>query len=133
MPVAFAKKTIEISQADDPKAAIEKAVGKQDFQTLWDLVLVGVYIQPERRKSGLYLPQEAVREDEYQGIVGLILQMGPDAEKLAAETNGPKVGDWIVFNINNAWSMHIRDAACRQLPYEKIRMRIPDPRIIYNA
>ncbi len=133
MPVASAKKIVELSQADDPKEAIKRAVGPLDFQTLWDLVLVGTYIQPERRKSGLYLPQEAVREDEYQGVVGLILQMGPEAQKLAEETNGPKVGDWVVYNINSAWSMHLRDAPCRQLPYEKIRMRIPDPKVIYNA
>jgi len=134
MPVAFAKKTEVISQAEDPAEAIRKAIGNtKDFQTLGDLVLVGTYIQPEQRKSGLYLPKEAVREDEYQGVVGLIIQMGPDAEAHAKEINGPIVGDWVVYSVNNGWSMHLRDTACRLVPYDKLRMQISSPRLIYNA
>lgn len=135
MPVATAKKIMEIAAAvDDPATAIQKAVGNlDDVQTLYDLVLVGTYIQPEKRKSGLYIPQEAVKEDEYQGVVGLILQMGPDAEKMAEEVNGPKVGDWVVSSTNNGWSLHIRDTACRLVPYDKLRMRISTPKVIYDA
>lgn len=134
MPVASAKKIEILAQADDPAEAIKKAVGStKDFQTLYDLVLVGTYIQPEKRKSGLIMPGTILKEDEYQGVVGLILQMGPEAEKIAAETGGPRVGDWIVYSVNSAWSMHLRDAPCRLIPYEKLRMRINDPRLIYDA
>lgn len=134
MPVVSAKKIEQLSRADDPAEAIKTALGNMDdFQTLGDLVLVGTYIQPEKRKSGLYLPKEAVAEDEYQGIVGLIVQMGPDAEKMAEEVNGPKLGDWVVYSISHGWSMHLRDTPCRLVPYDKLRMRIVDPKVIYNA
>lgn len=132
--MAHSKKIIQLAQAPDAKDGILKALGDQkDFQTLYDLVLVGTYVQPERRKSGLYMPKEAIQEDEFQGIVGLIVQMGPDAEKLAAETGGPTVGDWVIYNINNSWALSIRETPCRHVPYEKLRMRIADPKVIYDA
>ena len=134
MPVVTSRKVVEIARSDNPKLAIIKAVGDiSSEQVLFDLVLIGIYIQPEKRKSGLYMPESVSKEDEYQGVVGLVLQMGPDAEKLANEVEGPQVGDWVVASIKDGWSMTIKDTPCRLVAYDRLRMHISDPTVIYNA
>ncbi len=134
MPVASAKKLLDIAQSEDPKIGIQTAIGDLErIQVLGDWVLAGTYIQPERRKSGLYLTGDTLKEDEYQGVVGLILQMGPDAEAIASEVKGPQVGDWIVYSIRDSWSQTVNGAPCRLLHYERIRMRISDPKVIYDS
>lgn len=134
MPVVTSKKVVEISRAANPKLGIINAIGDlSEQQVLFDLVLIGTYIQPEKRKSGLYMPDTVLKEDEYQGIVGLILKMGPDAEKLANEVDGPKVGDWVVSSIKDGWSMTMKDTPCRLVAYDRLRMRVSDPQVIYNA
>lgn len=134
MPVVHSKKILEIAQASNPRLGIIKAVGDlSGVQTMYDWVLAGTYIQPEKRKSGLYVATETLKEDEYQGVVGLVLQMGPEAEKIAEEINGPKVGDWIVYSIRDSWSQTLNGAPCRLLHYERIRMRISDPKLIYEG
>lgn len=82
MSVAAATKIAEISsqiaKGKDPKRALIDAVGKLDgVDVLGDLVLVATFVRSEKRASGLFLPQEHIKEDEYQGKVGLVLKNGP--------------------------------------------------------
>lgn len=66
--------------------------------TGWHL-LVLQYVRPDK-VGALYMPAQAQREDEYQGRVGLVLRVGPDAYSDDAKfPQGPwcKVGDWIVW------------------------------------
>lgn len=62
-------------------------------------VLVLQYVRPEKVGS-LFLAEQTRREDEYQGRVGLVLALGPDAYADGAKfQNGAwcKPGDWIVW------------------------------------
>lgn len=63
-------------------------------------VLVLQYVRPERTTGGLIMPEVSKREDEYQGRVGIVLAMGPDAYKDTEKfPNGPWVsqGDWVAW------------------------------------
>jgi co-chaperonin GroES (HSP10) len=60
-----------------------------------ELVLIATYLRPEKTQSGIFLPEKARGEDEYQGKVGLIIMMGPDAFKGDPEETKPAVGDWV--------------------------------------
>lgn len=136
MPVATAKKIQTLSQASDPRKAIQEAVGDLSDETvLGDLVLVGVYIRPEKTIGGIIRPQTNVQEDEFQGKVGLVLKKGPlaYAEWEADESRGmaASVGDWVVFAVKDGWSLTLGGAPCRLIPYERIRMNITDPERIF--
>ena len=78
MSVASASKIEQISQSSDPRAAIIKAVGDlSGARVTADLVLLGTYIRNEKTAGGIIRPQENLKEDEYQGKVGLVLKKGP--------------------------------------------------------
>ena len=126
MPVVTANKVQAISQAVNPKLAIINAVGdlsKEDV--LWDLVLVGTYIRPEKTRGGIIRPMENSQEDSFQGKVGLILKKGPQASDVVSE------GDWVVYSIKDGWSVTINDTPCRLVPSERIRMKLSNPNVVF--
>ena len=62
-------------------------------------VLVLQYVTPEK-KGSLFMPQQVQREDEFQGCVGIVLRVGPEAYADAAKfPAGPwaKPGDWVAW------------------------------------
>lgn len=136
MPVLSASKIEQISQASDPKAAIIKAVGDiSKLKVAGDLVLLGTYIRNEKTAGGIIRPTEVLKEDEYQGKVGLVLKAGPIAA--GGWEQGDEVGQfselhtWVVYQIKDAWPVQINGTACRFIPYEKIRAQIPDPTMVF--
>jgi hypothetical protein len=137
LPIASATKIEAISQAPDKKKAIIAAVGDLDGVDLFtDLVLTGTYIRDEKRASGLILPQDHLKEDEFQGKVGLVLKRGPHAR--TDYDNGTddggrnaEIGSWVVFAIKDTWPLQINGVACRVVPYDKIRMRVSDPKMVF--
>lgn len=136
MPVLSATKIEQISQAADPKAAIIKAVGDLDGQEVFsDLVLIGTFIRPERTSGGIIRPQENVKEDEYQGKVGLVLKTGPiayaDWEDDATRGQSARLHTWVVFAIKDGWPVQINGTPCRFVPYDKLRMRLTDPTLVF--
>lgn len=136
MPIASATKLEAISQAPDKKKAIIAALGDMSgVEVLSDLVLLGTYIRDEKRQSGLILPKEHLQEDEFQGKVGLVVKSGPLAygdweDDKARGTNATK-GTWVVFAIKDTWPLQINGVACRVLPYDKIRIRLTDPKMVF--
>lgn len=136
MPVLSASKIEQISQAADPKAAIIKAVGDiSELMIAADLVLLGTYIRNEKTAGGIIRPTEVLKEDEYQGKVGLVLKAGPVAsggwEQDDELGQFAKLHTWVVYQIKDAWPVQINGTACRIIPYEKIRAQIPDPTMVF--
>lgn len=136
MAVVSAQKIQEISQSDDPARAILKAVGDlSKEEVLGDLVLVGVYIRPEKTKGGIYRPQENIREDEFQGKVGMVLKAGPlafaDWEPDDFKGQWAKSGTWVVYAVKDGWSVTINETPCRLVPYERLRMKLSRPEVVF--
>lgn len=137
MSIASASKIEQISQATDKRKGIVDAVGDLSGVDLCtDLVLVGTYIRDEKRASGLILPTSNLQEDEFQGKVGLVLKRGPHAriEYENGTNDGGKnaeIGSWVVFAIKDTWPLQINGVACRVVPYDKIRMRVTDPKMVF--
>jgi hypothetical protein len=62
-------------------------------------VLVLNYVRP-RKIGSLLMPENAIKEDEFQGFVGYVLAVGPDAYADKARfPSGPwvKPGDWVAW------------------------------------
>lgn len=107
MPVS--DRAIEMSDAHLARQELLDAVTpdlkRTEMRAFGPDVMIAVYDRAGKKTvGGVFLP-ETVREDEYQGIIGLILDMGP----LASEEDPnfkrwfggkpPKVGDWIGFRV----------------------------------
>lgn len=135
MGVVTARKTQAISEAADPRKAIQEAVGDlSNYDLFFNQILVGTYVRPEITKGGIIRPNENVKEDEFQGKVGLVLKVGPSAFKSDDEDflgQNVEVGDWVVYRASDGWQLTIRDTACRILIDRNIRLRIKDPSDIF--
>lgn len=136
LPVANATTIEQISRAADPKKAIIQAVGDlSGCKIAADLVLVGTYIRNERTAGGIIRPTETLKEDEYQGKVGLVLKTGPmafgDWESPEEQGKQAQIGTWVVYAIKDGWPVQINGTACRFVPYDKIRMQIPNPAMVF--
>jgi len=127
MPVVNANKIQAISQSADPKAGIIKAVGDlSEAVVLYDLVLVGTYIRPEKTVGGIIRPLENVQEDQFQGKSGLVLKLGQDIKNPAVG-----VGDWVAYSIKDGMGLTVNGTPCRLVPHDRIRMIIPNPDMVF--
>lgn len=133
MSVIIPHRAVEaISLAKDPKTAIPKQIGNLDgIEVIGDMVLVGIYIRPEKTAGGIIRPDINKQEDVWQGKVGLVLKWGPDAfinpETGERYTQTVDVGEWCVFKVGDGWGLHINDYPCRLVRDTAIRMKIQDP------
>jgi hypothetical protein len=134
MVVLSAPKIEQISQSNNPKKAILEAVGDlSHVRVCSDLVLLGTFIRNERTAGGIIRPKENVNEDEHQGKVGLVLKPGPlaFADWETDQGANARLHTWVVYYLMDARQLQINGTPCRMIPYEKIRMVIPDPNMVF--
>lgn|SRR3954466_6505332 len=136
MSVVSARKTSALSLAKDPKQALLDAVGDlSGYDIFHNQVLVAVYVRPNITSGGILRPDENIKEDEYQGKVGLVVKLGPaafqDTEDETFNGQSLQIGDWVVFRTGDGWQLTIRDTACRILTDRTIRMRLKNPGDIF--
>jgi len=130
-----ATKVLEVVHDKDPKQVIWDALqGWIDrIQPTSGDVVVCVYERPEKLKgSGLIMPETASRrsEDKFQGVVGLIVKVGPEYGKHKAALGldrMPTVGDWIAFRNQDCSAFTLGDRAMRLLQGDFIRLVLKDP------
>lgn len=125
-----------MSHDDDPKAAILKELGDlTNVEIFNNQILCAIYIRPERTKSGIILTNQTRDEDKYQGKVGLVIKMGPEA---CIDESGKwfkhhkiEVGDWVYFRPSDGWAMTVNGVICRVIDDTDIRGRANAPDIIW--
>lgn len=129
-----ATKVIEVVHDKDPKEVIWDALkGWIDrVEPTSGDVVVCVYERPQKMKSGLYMPDNASRvsEDKFQGVVGMIVKVGPEYSKhkqAIGLEKMPGVGDWIAFRTQDCVAFTLGDRAMRLLEGQFIRMVLADP------
>jgi len=120
----------------DPGAALREAVGDLDGIELFNnQVLVAIYKRPERTAGGIILTDNARKEDEFQGKVGLVLDKGPMAfvDDASVKFQGQDVieGDWITFRASDGWALNINGVPCRMVEDSHIKMRVASPDTVY--
>lgn len=123
-----------IADSDNP---LEKAL--QEIGDLSKIDLAGakvlVWIRISARKKGsILLPDSAIKEDIWQGVVGYVLKKGPLAFK-DDEANkfggfNPEIGRWVTFRPGDARRIQINGVDCRIVEDTLIDMTINDPEII---
>lgn len=116
----------------DPVKKLVDEIGDLSTVELFNnQILVGVYLRPEKTKSGLYMPDKHRDEDRFQSKVGLLLKMGPRA----FEANGDgwfedeqfALNDWLVFRPADGWNITVHGVLCRILSDTQVKGRVKDP------
>ena len=126
-----------MAHESDPKTEILSKVGNlEHVEVFHNQILVATYVRPHRTKSGIYLSDKTVDEDKYQGKVGLVLKMGPQAfvsdEKTDFHGFKVEVGDWIFYRPSDGWPTTINSVDCRMFDNEfLIRGRISSPDAVW--
>jgi co-chaperonin GroES (HSP10) len=116
----------------DPKKKLKDEIGDLSKVEIFNnQVLVGVYIRPQKTKSGIYLTERTTDEDKFQGKIGLVLKKGntafvdPDNQWFAdVQINE---NDWVLFRPSDGWSVTINGVLCRIIDDHAIRGRVDQP------
>ena len=122
MPLIASSKIVELARAEDPKQALIEAVDVSKIGVWGENLLVATYIRPERTKGGIIRPESIVREDEFQGNIGLVLKIGDGLEE--AEDLLHK---WVRFGYNDGLRWRYNDVPVRDISIDRIRGTIDDP------
>ena len=126
-----------MAHEDDPRDDILAKVGSLDsVEVFHNQILVATYVRPKKTKSGIYLSDQTVKEDEYQGKVGLVLKVGPQAfvSDDKSDFHGMKVeaGDWIFYRPSDGWPTTVNGVPCRMFDNEYlIRGRVSSPDAVW--
>ena len=122
----------EMDHKVDPKHSLRSQVGSvEDIEIFNNQVLVGIYIRPQKTKSGIYLPESHVAEDQHQSKVGLVLKKGPsafvDEENRWFRDVDLQLDDWVIYRASDGWAITINNVVCRILDDTSIRGRVQHP------
>ncbi len=134
--------TITVKHEVDPKQALLERIGEvPDGLVQFSRILVAVYQPPMivKTDSGLFLPdalkQEDVDEFLWQGKVGLIVAMGPQAyvddETTKFHGTKNKIGDWVWFSPSNGIQCDVNEVFCRLLREGDIFGTLPHPDYVW--
>jgi co-chaperonin GroES (HSP10) len=116
----------------DPKLVLKEQIGNTDsFEIYNNQILIAVYIRPQKTKTGIYLPDSIVAEDQFQSKVGLVLKKGPAAfegdDSLWFKDMKIELDDWIVFRPSEGWAITVNGVLCRMLDDTSVRGKIDVP------
>lgn len=125
-----------VSASKNPKLEILKLIGDlSSVKLMFNTVLLATYFRPEKTAGGIIRPDENKAEDEWQGKVGLVMKLGPQAYVSDADTDfgGEKVevGEWAVYRIGDTWPLNINGYPCRMIKDSSIKMVVKDPNMVF--
>lgn len=126
---------------EDPAEAVFKKVGLKNgklpigFEMMANRVLLGLYIRPEKTRSGIHLTQTTQAEEKYQGKAAVVLAKGPSAfvsdVNFDFHSQNVEVGDWVSLSVTDGRAISINKAECRIIRDQDIGMKIPAPDVVY--
>lgn len=130
--VRYASEAIDLSTFDKEAVITRLTSGENaDNKVTGINVALLIFKAKIRNKVGsIYLPDQAVQTDkEYSAMVGLVIQLGPDAFKGDQFPSGPycKVGDWVMFPRGASFQFKYEHEPLLIVEDVKIKMVITDP------
>jgi len=115
----------------DPRQKLLDAIGDVAGVELFHTqVLCAIYIAPETTKGGIIRPPSNVDEDKYQGKVGLIVKLGPEAFAKDSKWQWPDdlgLGDWVFYRVSDAYACHVNQVDCRIIEDVDVKGRVDHP------
>jgi co-chaperonin GroES (HSP10) len=143
---SVARKIVE--EPDEKQEILDKLGDLSNFEIAANEVLLAIYQRPEKTDGGIILTQSTLKEDIYQGKVGLVVKIGSacsfDFKDDYADTVfklDVKLHDWVVVRASDTWALDLncnakaiekKDfIACRLVKPRNIRARIQNPRTVW--
>jgi hypothetical protein len=137
------------SKQNDPAADLKRDIlakigDVSEFEIAQNEILLAIYQRPEMTASGIVLAHQTLKEDIYQGKVGLVVKIGEHCQFDRADpytnivTGIPiSLHDWVVVRPSDTWALDVnmksdtlsrKDfVACRLVKDKDIRAKIPHP------
>lgn len=146
---APAKKLLSVVDYFDTKADILAKLGDvSGFEIALNEVLLAIYERPEKTPGGIIQTHRTLKEDIYQGKVGLVVKIGGACRFEATdEASGVTFGipiamhDWVVVRPSDTWSLDVNgnpDALsredfvpCRLVKDRLIRAKVSNPASVW--
>lgn len=127
--------SFKMAHAKDPAEVIREEVGDLSQVDLFhNQILVGIYRRPEKTAGGIILTDRAKGEEVFQGVVGLVLKVGPTAfvDDANNKFHGQSVkpGEWLVYRTSDTHKVAINGTVCRLLEDAHVRLRVPHPDVV---
>lgn len=134
--------TVTVEHTRDPKEVLLERIGPLDPDLVqFSRIVVAIYQPPMVTKTsgGILLTQgmtdDDVEEYLWQGKVGLIVAMGPQAyvddDSVKFHGTKNKVGDWVWFRPSDGMGCEINEVFCRVLREADILGTISNPDAIW--
>ena len=140
--------SIAMLHEEDPRDVLMREVGDiSGVEVFANDVLCAIYRRPKVTRGGIYVPDQHLEEDRFQGKAMLILKMGSmafqDTDRLIwPEDMKCKVGDWIYIRPSDGWALTLNTLRgsslskddcidCRIVEDTRIRGRVTHPDMIY--
>jgi len=121
---------------ENPQDAVDEILGAigdiSEIEIAGTQVMLGCYVRPAVTRTGLRTGAAMQAEEAWQGKVGLILKMGPQAFEKAdpADWGGrlPQVGDWVFSRAQDSWSFMLQGLGGKKLRIKNRHDEIEDAR-----
>jgi len=128
-------RALEMVHDDDPadviRGRLAKIDGFDEIEVSYNNVLVAQYVREGKTRSGILLPDQTRREDEFQGKAYLVIKMGPmaflDDEHVRFGGFRVQEGDWVACRPADGWAVTAGDTPFRLFRDVDIKMKIPRP------
>jgi len=122
---------------EDPSDTINKIVAEvlPHIHIYGNYILLGIYVRPEKTKTGIILTNQTRDEDKHQGKAALVLKKGPKA--FVSDHNydfgeeNVEVGDWVSVWVSDGRQVTVNGQLCRLVEDQHIRMKIPTPDLVF--
>lgn len=130
----------QIAHVDhDPKQEILDKLGDlSSVEIARNEVLLAIYQRPEKTPGGIILTHNNLKEDIYQGKVGLVVKIGPGCRFANIDI---QLHDWVVVRPSDTWALDVNAdpnalkredfVACRFVFDDQIRARIAQPGMVW--
>jgi co-chaperonin GroES (HSP10) len=126
----------EKAKREDPRKFFLEDMGDlSGVDVFHNLVLVKIYERSQVTAGGILRPDQNLKEDIWQGVVGMVIAKGPlafvDDDKNKFCDKNVEVGDWILFRTADTGRLHINGKECRILQDAHVRAKLSNPDIAY--
>lgn len=137
MPNAAQKQRIS-AEPDSKQEILEKLGDLSKVELAHNEVLIAIYQRSEMTPGGILLTHNSLKEDIYQGKVGLVVKLGPGCQFKNLDI---KLHDWVVARPSDTWALDVNAdpsalkredfVTCRLVYDDQIRMRIAQPNMVW--
>jgi co-chaperonin GroES (HSP10) len=123
----------------DPKQEILDKLGDlTHFEIANNEVLLAIYRRDEKTPGGIILTHNSLKEDVYQGKVGLVVKIGPGCR---FPNINIQIHDWVVTRPSDTWALDVNAdpkalkredfVPCRFVFDDQIRARVAHPSMVW--